>query len=326
MLEDGAIRYLSADDVEASLPPLDQRLALAEEALVALARGDAEMPPKIGIHPRPDAFLHAMPAHLRGRELAGIKWVAGGYPDNVRLGLPAINALIILNDPGTGVPTAVLDGSRITSVRTAAVSGVAISRFAPRDASRVALIGAGVQGSSHLPVIVGLLPGAELCIYDQHPERSERLAERARGLDGAGRARTALTAREAVDGADVVLTMASFGPVRQVMTEEWLTPGALVVPVDFATYCSAEVARSAALFLVDDDPQFRYYRELGHFDGYPDPAETLGQAIVRGASRQERPPGRIVSTALGIGLADVVFGDAVVRRAIADGRGQRLPR
>jgi len=326
MVEEGAIRYLSADDVEASLPPLDERLALAEEALVALARGDAEMPPKIGIHPRPDAFLHAMPAYLRGRDLAGIKWVAGGYPDNARQGLPDINALIVLNDPGTGVPTAILDGSRITAVRTAAVSGVAIRRFAPPGASRVALIGAGVQGNSHLPVVVGLLPGAELRIYDRHPERAERLAERARGLVGAGPAHTASTAREAVEGADVVLTMASFGPIRQVMTEEWLTAEALVVPVDFATYCAAEVARSAALFLVDDDPQFRYYRELGYFDDYPDPAETLGQAIERGASREDRPPGRVVSTALGVGLADVVFGDAVVRRAIADGRGQRLPR
>jgi len=326
MVEEGAIRYLSADDVEASLPPLDERLALAEEALVALARGDAEMPPKIGIHPRPEAFLHAMPAHLRGRDLAGIKWVAGGYPDNARLGLPDINALIVLNDPGTGAPTAILDGSRITAVRTAAVSGAAIRRFAPPGASSVALIGAGVQGNSHLPVVVGLLPGAELRIYDRHPERAERLAERARGLQGAGPAHTAASARQAVEGADVVLTMASFGPIRQVMTDEWLSPEALVVPVDFATYCAAEVARGAALFLVDDDPQFRHYRELGYFDDYPDPTETLGQAIDRGASRENRPPGRIVSTALGVGLADVVFGDAIVHRAIADGRGLQLPR
>ena len=323
---EGAIRYLTADDVEASLPPLEEQLALAEEALVGLARGDAEMPPKIGIHPRTEAFIHAMPAYLRGRDLAGIKWVAGGYADNPRLGLPAINALIVLNDPGTGVPAAILDGSRITAARTAAVSGVAIRRFAPADTSRVALIGAGVQGSSHLPVVVRLLPGAEVCIYDRHTERAERLAAHARTLDGVGEVRTTAKARDAVEGADVVLTMASFGPVRQVMTDEWLSPDVLVVPVDFATYCSAAVARGAALFLVDDDPQFRYYRELGYFDDYPDPAETLGQAVERGASREHRPSGRVVSTALGVGLADVVFGDAVVRQAIADGRGRPLPR
>jgi ornithine cyclodeaminase/alanine dehydrogenase len=320
------IRYLAADDVDACLPPLDERLALAEEALVALAREDAEMPPKIGVHPRPDAFLHAMPAYLRGRDRVGIKWVAGGYAGNARLGLRAINALIVLNDAETGVPSALLDGGRITAVRTAAVSGVAIRRFAPLAARTAALIGAGVQGHAHLPVVVGLLPGVALRIHDRHPERAEGLADAARGLESVGDVRTTAAAREAIEGADVVVTMASFGPVRQVMTAEWLAPHALVVPVDFATYCAAEVARGAIRFVVDDDPQFRYYRDLGYFDDYPDPHETLGQAILRGASRETLPAGRVVSTALGIGLADVVFADAVLRRAVAEGRGRDLPR
>jgi ornithine cyclodeaminase/alanine dehydrogenase-like protein (mu-crystallin family) len=137
---------------------------------------------------------------------------------------------------------------------------------------------------------------------------------------------TAADARAAVEGADVVVTVAAFGPIRQVMTEEWLTPQALVVPVDFATYLAAAVARNAALFLVDDEPQFRYYRELGEFDDYPDPTETLGQAIKRGASREQRPAGRVVSTALGAGLADFDWGTAVAGGGSAPARGQRLPR
>lgn len=329
-MEDGGnqdtIRYLTADDVDACLSPLEERLALAEEALVALARDDAEMPPKIGIHPRPEAFLHAMPAFLRRRDLVGIKWVAGGYSENAKLGLPAINALIVLNDAATGVPAAILDGGRITAVRTAAVSGVAIRRFAPPGALSAALVGAGVQGNSHLPVVAGLLPGVQLRLYDRHPERAEELAERALALEGVGSVTVAATARDAIEGADVVVTLASFGPQRQVMTEDWLAPGALVVPVDFATYCAADVARNAALFVVDDEPQFRYYRDIGYFDDYPDPTETLGQAVLRNASRADRPAGRVVSTALGVGLADVVFADAVVRRAIATGRGRELPR
>ncbi len=234
--------------------------------------------------------------------------------------------LIVLNDPATGAPSAIVDGTRITAVRTAAVSGVAIRRFARSGAASAALIGAGVQGGSHLPVIVELLPGAELRIFDRHPERAERLVARARELPGVGPVRAMPTAEAAVAGADVVVTAASFGPVRQVMTNAWLTPEALVVPVDFATYCAAEVARSASLFLVDDAPQFRYYRQLGDFEDYPDPAETLGQAIARGATRGTRPSGRVVSTALGVGLADVVFADAVVRRAAVLGRGMELPR
>ena len=62
------LRYLSADDVLAAMPDLDERLDLAERTMIALV-ADAELPPKIGVHPRPaDSFVHAMPAFLRGAD------------------------------------------------------------------------------------------------------------------------------------------------------------------------------------------------------------------------------------------------------------------
>ena len=152
------------------MPDVDERLALAEQTMTALV-ADAELPPKIGVHPRPDgSFAHAMPAHLRGTDpggggdLLGMKWVAG-FGRNNELGLPAINAVVVINDAATGLPTAILDGGPITALRTAAVSGVAIRHFAPAvsgRAARAALIGAGVQGHSHLAVLGRVLPGVAL--------------------------------------------------------------------------------------------------------------------------------------------------------------------
>ena len=108
------------------------------------------------------------------------------------------------------------------------------------------------------------------------------------------------------------------------MTNDWLTPDALVVPVDYATYCSAEVARDAALFLVDERDQFVANRDAGQFDDYPDPAATIGEALLRAIPRP--PAGRVVATHLGVGLADVVFGSAILDRARAMGLGVALPR
>ena len=119
----------------------------------------------------------------------------------------------------------------------------------------------------------------------------------------------------------MVVTAASFGPLRQVMTPDWLAPDALVVAVDYATYCSAAVAAGAALFLVDQREQFLANRDAGLFDDYPDPRATLGEAILAGCNG--RPAGRVVVTHLGVGLADVVFGDAIVRRATELGLGRR---
>ena len=326
------LRYLTSSDVTAAMPDIDERLKLAEQTLTALV-ADAELPAKIGVHPRPSgAFAHAMPAFLRGGDpdgaddRIGMKWVAGFATNNER-GLPAINAVVVLNDPATGLPIALIDGGPITAERTAAVSGVAIRRYKPPVEGRpvrAVLIGAGTQGHSHVPVLARVLPGVELRLFDRHPERAAALADLARATDGIGSVTVAPESRAAVEGSDVVVTAASFGPVRQVMTNDWLEPNALVVPVDYATYCAAEVARDAALFLVDDRGQFLANRDTGAFDGYPDPTATLGEAILDATRRPTS--GRVVTTHLGVGLADVVFGSAILRRAEELGLGIVLPR
>ncbi len=333
------LRYLSAVDVVAAMPALPERLVLAEQTLRGLAAG-ADLPSKIDVHPRPPgSFAHAMPAFLpsgaadAGADLLGMKWVLG-FATNAALGLPAIHGLLLLNDPGTGIPTAIIDAGPITAERTAAVSGVAIRAFAPPvsgRAPRAALIGAGVQGRSHVPVLGYVLPGVELAVFDRDPDRAAALAEVARGSAGIAAAQVAPSARDAVEGADVVVTVASFvpPPERQVMTADWLVPDALVVPVDYATYCSAEVARGAALFLVDHRDQFLDNRDAGNFDGFPGPTAMLGEALVdvrTSGSGPWRPPGRIVALHLGTGLADVVFGAAILTAAVERGLGTRLSR
>src|SRR4051794_12627069 len=208
-------RYLDAAAVVAAMPGVDARLALAERVLVALV-DEADLPPKIGVHPRsPGSFAHAMPAALLPRdgaaELLGIKW-ATGFTSNGALGLPAIHATVILSDSATGATRAILDGGPITAERTAAVSGVAIARFGPDLARlagrrpRAAIVGAGVQGRSHLPVLGHVLPGVELTLHDRHPERAAALAEAARATAGLGRGRGADEARDARGDADVVVT------------------------------------------------------------------------------------------------------------------------
>jgi ornithine cyclodeaminase/alanine dehydrogenase-like protein (mu-crystallin family) len=328
------LRYLTAAEVSAAMPPLDERLRLATRTMIALV-ADAELPPKIGVHPRPTgSFAHAMPAHLRGGspdgtdDLLGIKWIAG-FPANRARELPAIHGLVVLTDPLTGIPTAILDAGPITAERTAAISGVAIARFGPETvgrAPRVAILGAGVQARSHLPVLGKVLPNLELSVFDRHPDRATALAALAERTDGVATAHAAWTAREATRSADVVVTAASFAPAdeRQTLTVDWLTRDALVVAVDYATYVAASVVRDAVLFVVDQREQFLANRDAGNFDGYPDPDSTLGGAILAGTPRPDR--GRVVVTHLGTGLADLVFADAIVRRAAGQGLGTILAR
>lgn len=331
---DDGILYLSRADVAAAMPPNAERLVLAERALTALV-ADAEMPPKMGVHPRPDgSFAHAMPASLRpadGSDLLGMKWVSG-FPANRAVGLAPIHALVVVNDPLTGRPTAILDGGPITADRTAAVSGVAVRHWAPRVDGRVpraTIIGAGVQGRSHVEMLGHVLPGVAITIHDRHVERAAALAVAAMTLPGVGSARGAAagaSAQEAIRDADVVITAVTFARPedRQPMTTDWLSPSALLIAVDYAAICSAAVARDAALFLTDDRGQFLANRDAGQFDDFPDPTATIGEAIL--AATQRPAAGRVVAVPLGIGLADVVFAAAIVERAHVAGLGTLLPR
>src|SRR6266852_1403856 len=111
------IVYLSRADVEAAGVTMPEIIERVEAALRERGAGRAEMPPKPGIHPGPapagsgappttDNFIHAMPASLPALGAAGVKWVSG-FPGNAARGLPYISGLLILNDPETGLPTAV---------------------------------------------------------------------------------------------------------------------------------------------------------------------------------------------------------------------------
>lgn len=325
--EPSRIRYLSAGDVSACLPSLEARLDIASRALRALAQGSAEMPPKIGVHPRPGALLHAMPAWAREVDVVGMKWVSA-YGGNAERGLPAIQALIVLNDPDTGAPTCILDGSVITTARTTAVSGVALRSLAPASVRCVALVGAGAQGRAHAELVRDLFPAAAISVYDRHPERALGLLRTA-----AANGFAAISLEETVTGADVVITMGALGSAFQILSTAWLAPTCVVVAVDFATHAPAALALEAGTFAVDDRAQFLAYREAGYFDGYPDPVTTLGELLLRGDRAGSRDgvgsrdgAGRVLVTHLGIGLADVLFADAVARVAESRGLGQLLPR
>jgi alanine dehydrogenase len=300
--------YLSRREVVSLLPPLGEQLHLVEETYKAVAAGRVELPPKPGIHPRKDSFIHAMPAYLRDDDIATLKWVAG-YPENKARGLPYISGLIVVNDAATGLPAAVMDAAEITAARTAAASGVCIRKWAPDGWSEVAILGCGEQGRYHAKVVGNLNPDARIRAYDPHPERVAELE---------GRVEAAATPAEAVEGADIVV---SAGPIveepESPLGPHWLGERWLALPIDFDFYFSRDTVAAADLFVVDDVDQFDYYRSQGHFRDWPAPAGTVGE--------HHEPRPRVLCCNLGVGALDAAFAARVLARATAEGLGIELP-
>jgi alanine dehydrogenase len=305
-----SLLYLRRDEVAGLLPPIPQQLDLVEQTYRAVGAGRVELPPKPGVHPRKDSFIHAMPAYLMDEDVAALKWVSG-YPANKERGLPYITGLIVVNDAVTGLPAAIMDAAEITAARTAAASGVCIRRWAPEGWTVAAILGCGVQGRFHADVIRALNGSARIQAYDPHPERIE-------SLDGAvvGFAEPA----EAVAGADVVVTA---GPIveepESPLGPEWLGDRWLGLPIDFDFYFSRDAVEAADRFLVDDVDQFEYYRSQGHFRSWPAAEGSVGEALADG-----RAGTKVVCCNLGVGALDAAFAAQVLAAAKDSGIGTEL--
>lgn len=299
---------LSRADVATLLPPILDQIELVAATYQELAEGGVEAPPKPGIHPRADAFIHAMPAYIASRDIAAIKWVSG-YPANPSRGLPYISGVIVVNDPETGVPAAVMDAAEITAARTAAASGICIQRWAPLSWTRAAILGCGEQGLYHAAVLRTLNPSVELRGYDPDAARV-----------GAFPGIACATPEEALADADVVITA---GPIvanpTSPLKPNWLGSSWLCLPIDFDFYAAASTVEAADLFLVDDVDQFAHYRSAGHFTEWPMPDGSVGAAL-----SQDDRPARVLCANLGIGALDAAFAGAVLEQARANAAGTTL--
>jgi ornithine cyclodeaminase/alanine dehydrogenase-like protein (mu-crystallin family) len=313
------IRYLSRADVEAVGLSALEVVDILEAAFRAKRAGDVEMPPKVGVHPREDAFIHAMPAYLADTDAVGLKWVAG-YPSNQPLGIPYIHGLFVLSDAATGRPLAVMDATWITEVRTAAASILGIRALAARIVEAIGIVGCGRQGHVHLELAEQVFPTLRrVALFDRHRERADALAAAHPKLD----AQVASTAEEIAPGADVIVSTAAI--VRQPerpLRRAHLNDATVACAVDFDATLSEDLFEDAGPFVVDDLAQYRYYRQQGYFAGYPVDAVELAEVL---ADETPRGRGLAIYVPLGIALEDVAVAAELNRRAAAEGLGSELP-
>jgi ornithine cyclodeaminase/alanine dehydrogenase-like protein (mu-crystallin family) len=183
-----------------------------ERALIQFSAGQVTQPVRSGITVQPaGGFFYMMPAFAEG---LGVKIVTF-FPANADRGLPTHMATILLADPETGAPLAVMDGTVITEMRTAAVSAAATKLLAPADARVLAILGSGVQARSHWEALRLVRSFDEVRVWSRNPKHAQRFAAEIGG--------TAMDAEAAVGDADVVVTVTSSR--TPVLKGAWLKRG-----------------------------------------------------------------------------------------------------
>ncbi len=221
---------LSRADVE-ELLDVDLLIDALARAMVDVAAARASMPPRVAamVEER-DGLLGSMPAYLPSAGVLETKLVSV-FPRNAGTGVPTHQAVIVAFDPATGSPAAIMDGTWITEILTAAGSALA-TRLLARPESRVlAILGTGAQARSHARAVTRVLDFAEVRVAGRDPARAAALARELSdqlGLPATGSG----SFQEGLEGADVVC--ATTHPADPVVRREWLDPGVHVNSVGWS--------------------------------------------------------------------------------------------
>jgi ornithine cyclodeaminase len=193
------LRVLTAQDLHAALD-MPTAIDAMRIAFGQLSSGAATIPVRTGLKAGPVTLL-TMPGALADPPALGAKLVSVAV-ENRDEGLPAVHAVVVLLDPRTGAPMALMDGEWLTALRTGAGSGLATELLALPEASTLAVIGAGAQARTQIEAVRAVRPIREIRIHSRTRASAEALALELRGVD----VRLTDTAAVAVEGAQVVVT------------------------------------------------------------------------------------------------------------------------
>lgn len=324
--------YLSTRDVARALAEVDVVDAVAA-ALAAHGRSETVLPAEAYL-----AWSEAgeslrslsMPGLVEG--CPGVK-IVNANPANPARELPRASGLIVLFDRGTGRPSCILEGARISCLRTAAVTAVCAGLLGAPPIERLALLGAGALARCHLELLRGRLPALrEVRLHDLDRARADELA----AATAEPRLGVCDSAERAIRGADLVVpvTTTTSGYIRH----EWLRPGALLVNVSLDDPLPEVVLRADRLYvddwtLVAQDERRLLGRMLraGLVCGPEDASDgarrvdgELGQLLTGARPGRTRPEEIILVNPFGLAIEDLAVARRVRERALELGLGTAL--
>jgi len=274
--------------------------------------------------------INAMPAYVGGDfDVAGIKWI-GGFPSNRKKGLPRALGLLILNDPVTGVPLAIMDGTLISAMRTGAVTGVAAKYLARKDSERVCIIGTGVIARTNLMALKESIPSIkEVSLLSIDPEKKRRIFESSLSDYLKVDVKSVKDVTSAVEQADIVVTATTaIEPI--IKDPNLIEPGCFIANVGGYEF-SFEAVKKADKIVVDDWEQVKHRRTevlaFMHDKGLLKDSEIYSELgdIITGRKRgRTSDQETIFLHTVGMGVEDVAVGQQIYEAAKKKNLGIKL--
>ncbi len=324
---------LSRDEI-LSIFSMRDAIEADKKAFVLHSEGRARVPLRINVPNEAESgqFMF-MPAYVGGLNMAGVK-IVSFFPGNAARNIPVVPATVALIDGETGLVSAILEGTTLTQLRTAAISGAATELLSNPHSRIAALFGTGGQAPAQLEALLTVRPLKEVRVFDVDPKRTAAFVKHNQPL--ADRFGATLVAAEssdqAVDGADVITTVTT--SAKPVFDGKSIKPGCHINGVGSYTPTMREIpsdvlARAGRIFV---DNREAVLAEAGDFlipmgEGMFSSDRIAGELgeLILGRVKGRTNPGEItVMKTVGFATLDTVTAAAIVEKARAAGAGKEI--
>jgi ornithine cyclodeaminase len=324
------VRVLKEREIRRLIGPFEA-LAAVKDGFSRLARGEVTLPGVIGLDlPAHEGEVHVKGAHIHGSPFFSIKEAAGFYRNSGR-GLPVSSGVVLVFDATTGfLDSILLDNGFLTELRTGAAGALAADLLARRDIDTVGIIGSGGQARYQLEALLAVRRPRRVVVWGRSAERAAQYAREMTDRFGL-RVDAAVSAREAVESSDIVITTT---PSREaIVRAEWLRPGVHITAMGSDGPDKRELSGACLLkadkLVADRLDQCLRLGEIHHAvaEGLLDPGRIHGEL---GAIAAGLKPGRTsdaeitIADLTGVGVQDAAVADFVARAARAGGFGEMI--
>ncbi|MFZ3168952.1 MAG: alanine dehydrogenase [Candidatus Methanoperedens sp.] len=321
------IIWLNRKEVE-SLLDMKGTLKVVEEAFRQHGLKKVQMPPKLYLYfKNHNGDLRTMPGYLEEQDITGVK-IVNVHPDNPKIGLPTVMALVILNSTETGAPLAIMDGTYLTDMRTGAAGGVAVKYLARKNAKTVGFVGTGNQARSQLMAINEIIDIHEIKATSASEKQTLAFKDDME-LKIECEITPEKTIREVCD-CDILVTTT---PSRQpIVMNEWISEGTHINAIGADAPGKEELdplILKRAKVIVDDIQQASHSGEVnvpiskGSLS-VKDIFGELGEVIIGKKKARMRDSDITVFDSTGLAIQDIATADMVYRKALKANLGMKL--
>lgn len=317
---------LSGSEIDQCLPMADAITGM-KQAFAAASSGAADMPNRTVIPVGDDSDLAIfMPAHIKDSSTASVKSLTF-LPDNENYGLPIIQAVVLVFDVSTGSPVALMDGSRLTAIRTAAGGGASVDLLARKDSASLAMLGSGIQARAGIEAACAVRDISSVRLYSPTPGNAQKLADDLFETQWCPEIQVVSDPEQAVGDADIVWTATTSS--TPTFSRASVAPGTHIVGIGSFQPSMIEIEpsifTSASVFIDQSDACWSEAGEI--ISALAQGLLDVEQVIELGEIVLELHPGRIndeeitVFKSVGIAAQDAVASSIALDTAIDRGIG-----